>query len=115
MAVDLIIIKAEELFRNYTSAGLQHKKINKMIEELFYDDELMNLFHGIVENSGQHNIDIEVKNNILITMLKYILRVRSFSASRDIVARYHQKTKVKIVKNKGIIKTLKEYTDKSNV
>ena len=115
VAVNLIIIKAEELFREYTSAGLQHIQINKMIEELFCDEELMDLFHGIVEISGQHNIDIELKNNILITMLKLFLRVRSFSASRDIVAPYRQKTNVKRVHYKGIRKTLKEYTDKSNV
>ena len=61
--------------------------------------------------SSHNDIDVETKNNILIIMLKLYLRVRTFSLSRDVIARYRQELKLKKA-NKGIRKTLKAYTDK---
>ena len=84
-----------------------------MIEELFQDVELISIFNTIMESAGKsHTIDVDVKNNVLITMLKLYLRVRTFSLSPDIIARHRQELKVKKA-NKGIRKTLKEYTNKS--
>ena len=108
-----IFFKAEEIFRAHTTNGLQQIKINNMIEELFQDVELISIFNTIMESAGKsHTIDVDVKNNVLITMLKLYLRVRTFSLSPDIIARHRQELKVKKA-NKGIRKTLKEYTNKS--
>ena len=108
-----IFFKAEEIFRAHTTTGLQQVKINNMIEELFQDVDLISIFNTIMESAGKsHTIDVDIKNNVLITMLKLYLRVRTFSLSPDIIARHRQELKVKKA-NKGIRKTLKEYTNKS--
>ena len=84
-----------------------------MIEQLFDDVDLVSIFNSIVESSGaSKDIDVHVKNEILISMLKLYLRVCTFSLSRDVIARHRQELKVKRA-NKGIRKTLKTYTDKS--
>ena len=84
-----------------------------MIEQLFDDVDLVSIFNSIVESSGaSKDIDVHVRNKILISMLKLYLRVRTFSLSRDVIARHRQELKVKRA-NKGIRKTLKTYTDKS--
>ena len=84
-----------------------------MVEELLQVVELVSIFHAIIESSGKSNdIDVNVKNNILITMLMLYLRVRTFSLSRDVIARHRQELKVKKA-NKGIHKTLKGYTNES--
>ena len=62
-----------------------------MVEELLQDVELVSIFNGIIESSGDSNdIDVNIKNNILLTMLKLYLRVPTFSLSRDVIARHRQ-------------------------
>ena len=107
------VLKAEEIFHACTANGLRKIEINCMVEELLQDVELVSIFNGIIESSGNSNdIDVDVKNNIILTMLKLYLCVRTFSLSRDVIARHRQELKVKKA-NKGIRKTLKAYTDKS--
>ena len=109
LGANQIFFKAEEIFRACTANGLQKIEINSMVEELLQDVELVSIFNGIIESSGNSNdIDVDVQNNIILTMLKLYLRVPTFSLSRDVIARHRQELKVKKA-NKGIRKTLKAY------
>ena len=110
--VNNIITCAEELFPLRTTTGIREININNMIEELFCDVDLVGTFNSIVENAGQSHIEAEIKYNILVHILKLYFKVRAFSLSRDKVARHRLELKSKKA-NRGLRKTLKEYTNKN--
>ena len=89
---------AEELFRSNTSSGLQFVRINSMIEQLISNGEAVAIFNKIVDKAGQNSMESDLKNNIILAMFKLFLRVRAFSLSRDIIARYRQEMELKKVK-----------------
>ena len=89
-----------------------------MIEEIFTNTDVTSLYDDIINKSGQNGLDPELKNNILLTMLKLFFRVRAFSLSRKIVAKHKEELQAKRAEKaskKALRKTLKDKTDKSKV
>ena len=111
-AFNAIIIIAENIFRS--SGGLHRIAIDEIIEQSFQNVEIISLFDLIVEKANLIGLDQEIKNNVLLSILKLFYRVRAFSKARDFVARYRHEMNLKKV-NKGLRKQLKENTPNSKV
>ena len=86
-----MFILAEQLFCKTTKIERHLKKIdiNAITEELLQDTKIISLYKAITGASDTNDLDYEVKVNLLESILKLYLRVRSFSLAKDIV--YHKK------------------------
>jgi hypothetical protein len=106
-----IFIVAESLFRRETSkSNFKKIDIDKMVNSLMEDTEIISLYSNIIETFETENFvafDSDLANNILENMLKLYLRVRSFSLTRDIVQLHKEKKK-----EKSLHKTIKKASQK---
>ena len=103
-----IFIKAEEEFRMETASNsIREINIDKLISNLVANSEVISNFNAIIEYSGLKYVDAEITENLLSTMLKLFLRVRSYSLSRDIIEKHRQKLKIKKAKG-GLRMSLKK-------
>ena len=61
-----------------------------MTEELLQDTKIISLYIAIICSSDTNDFDNEVKVNLLQNILKFYLRVRSFSFAKDITSHKKQ-------------------------
>ncbi|XP_047142613.1 uncharacterized protein LOC124816919 [Hydra vulgaris] len=110
-----IFILTEIKFRSETLNSMLRKvDIANMASELITKTTVQSFYNAIVENSCQFKIDKEVKTNLLESMVKLYLRVRSFSMAKDVVQR--QKAMSKKTKSKGGLRSnIKKGSDKSTI
>ena len=89
-----IIILTEQLFRKTTETERHKKKIDisAMTEELLQDTKIISLYKAVTGASDTNDLDYEVKVNLLESILKLYLRVRSFSFAKDITSHKKQET-----------------------
>ncbi|XP_047122388.1 uncharacterized protein LOC101236338 [Hydra vulgaris] len=110
-----IFILTEIKFRSETLNSMLRKvDIANMAFELITNTTVQSFYNAIVENSCQFKIDKEVKTNLLESMVKLYLRVRSFSMAKDVVQR--QKAMSKKTKSKsGLRSNIKKGSDKTTI
>ena len=108
--VNKLFVCAEELFRSDTSKKGQRIEINSMIEQLICNTKFMANFYAIVDAAQLSNMEQDLKQKVLISILKLYLKVRAFSYSRDIVAKHKLKLSEKISNKHGLRKSLQEAT-----
>ena len=96
-----IFILAEQLLRKTTETERDLNKIdiNAMAEELLQDTKIISLYKAITGASDTNDLDYEVKVNLLESILKLYLRVRSFSFAKDI--KFHKKQEQRNLKFKS--------------
>ena len=63
-----------------------------MTEELLQDTKIISLYKAVTGASDTNDLDYEVKVNLLESILKLYLRVRSFSFAKDIMSHKKQET-----------------------
>ena len=61
-----------------------------MTEELLQDTKIISLYIAIICSSDTNDFDNEVNVNLLQNILKFYLRVRSFSFAKDITSHKKQ-------------------------
>lgn len=81
-----IFFRAEEKFRTVTEVDYLRKiDVKTMAADLMKDVDVVSFFNAMVDSTDTTIVD-EIKQNLLDSMLKLYLRVRSFSLARDITA-----------------------------
>ena len=90
-----IFIRVEEKFKAETTVKhLRKIDYNKMTHEITSNTDVVDFYNSIIFKS-EVNVDTEVSDNLLESMIRLYIRVRSFSLTRDITALYKQKSKAK--------------------
>ena len=69
-----------------------------MTHEIMSNTDGVDFYNSIIFKS-EVNVDTEVSDNLLGSMIKLYIRVRSLSLTRDITALYKQKSNAKGQKN----------------
>ena len=98
----------EKKFRIETSK--QHvRKINtrKMVDELLRNSEIISMYGSLTEPISL-DINEEIKENLLASLIRLYLRVRAFSLARDITSKHRLALKAK--KAKALRKNIKKPT-----
>ena len=99
----------EKKFRIETSK--QHvRKINtrKMVDELLRNSEIISMYGSLTEPISL-DINEEIKENLLASLILLYLRVRAFSLARDITSKHRLALKAK--KAKALRKNIKKATE----
>ncbi len=105
---------AEFNFRK-NSATCGQRKINTAleVEKCVKDPEIVSHFNTIVEESETDCNDKTLLSDLLTSIIKLYVRVRSFSYAKDIIQRY--KVKEKLVKSKALRKEIQRSSSNPNV
>ena len=99
----------EKKFRIETSK--QHvRKINtrKMVDELLRNSEIISMYGSLTEPISL-DINEEIKENLLASLIRLYLRVRAFSLARDITSKHRLALKAK--KANALRKNIKKATE----
>ena len=102
--------RVEEQFRCETEIKhLRKIDLQKITNHLLREVDIISLFDLICDKSGMNVIQPEIKYNVLESMIKLYLRVRSFSFARDITSKQNAEKKSKALRKE--IKKSMEQTD----
>ena len=100
---------AEGMFKVHTSSTVFKIDTKSITNGILMNTEVVSLFNSLIEDSGVA-IELEVKDNLLESMLNLYLRVRSFSYAKDVTNKH--KFALKKKKNKSLRKDIKKAMDK---
>ena len=84
--------------------------MQKITNYLLREVDIISLFDLICDKSGVNMIQPEIKYNVLESMIKLYLRVRSFSLARDITCKQNAERKSKALR-KEIKKSMEQMDD----